>query len=79
MVFRVDGVVNKSDFISAMQTMSNEVRAEPSIDGEEVMMPGDPEIKTSKIRIREGIPLDDITLDSFIKLSKEYDVPLHLL
>ena len=78
MVFRVDGVVNKSDFLSTMQSMSNEVRSEPAIDGEEVMMPGDPEIKTSIKRMREGIPLDDITVDSFVKFSKEYSVPLHL-
>jgi len=76
-VLRVDGVINKSDFLSTMQAMSDEVRDEPAIDGEEVMMPGDPEIKTSKIRMKEGIPLDDVTLDSFIKLSKEHDVKLH--
>ena len=78
MVFRVDGVVNKRDFLSTMQAMCDEVRAEPAIDGEEVMMPGDPEVNTSKIRMREGIPLDDVTVDSFIKLSKEHDVLLHL-
>jgi len=78
MVLRVDGVVNKSDFLSTMQAMSDEVRAEPAIDGEEVMMPGDPEIKTSIIRMKEGIPLDDVTVDSFIKLSKDHDVKLHL-
>jgi len=78
MVFRIDGVVNKSDFLSTMQTMSDEVRVEPAIDGEKVMMPGDPEVNTSKIRMREGIPLDEATLDSFIKLSKEYDVSLNL-
>jgi ureidoglycolate dehydrogenase (NAD+) len=77
MVLRVDGVINKSDFLSTMQAMSDEVRDEPAIDREEVMMPGDPEIKTSKIRMKEGIPLDDVTLDSFIKLSKEHDVKLH--
>jgi ureidoglycolate dehydrogenase (NAD+) len=78
-VFRVDGVVSKSHFLSTMQSMSEEVRVEPAIDGEEVMMPGDPEIKTSKIRMKEGIPLDDVTVDSFIKLSKEHDVKLHFV
>ena len=78
MVFRIDGVVNKSDFLSTMQTMSDEVRVEPAIDGEKVMMPGDPEVNTSKIRMREGIPLDEATLNSFIKLSKEYDISLNL-
>jgi len=79
MVIRVDGVINKSDFLSAMQIMSDEVRSEPAVKGEEVMMPGDPEIKTSRIRMKEGIPLDDVTVESFLKLSKEYDVQLHLV
>jgi ureidoglycolate dehydrogenase (NAD+) len=79
MVFRVDGVVKKSDFLSTMQAMSDEVRAEPAVDGEQVMMPGDPEVNTSKIRMKEGIPLDEATLDSFFRLSNEYDVPLHLV
>ena len=78
MVIRVDGVVDKSDFLSKMQAMTNEVRSEPAIDGEEVMMPGDPEIKTSESRGKDGIPLDDNTVDSFIELSKDHDVPLHL-
>jgi len=79
MVIRVDGVVNKSDFLSKMQIMSDEVRSEPAVKGEEVMMPGDPEIKTSRIRMKEGIPLDDVTVEAFLKLSKEHDVQLHLV
>ena len=78
MVIRIDGVVKKNDFLSTMQAMSDDLRAEPAIDGEKVMMPGDPEIEISIIRMLEGIPLDDSTANSFIKLSHDYDVPLHL-
>lgn len=74
MVMRADGVVNKKAFLTSMQDMSNQVRSEPSVEGKEVMMPGDPEIKTSKIRMKEGVPLDDETLNSFIQLSDKYNL-----
>ena len=76
MVMRLDGVVDTKQFLSAMQAMSDEVRNEPALFGEEVMMPGDPETNTAKIRMREGVPIEEKTVESFNKISKDYDIPL---
>ena len=76
MVIRVDGVIDANSFLLKMQEMTNEVRVEPAIDGEQVMLPGDPEMHTAEKRMRDGVPLDDATVEAFIKISKEYDIPL---
>ena len=76
MVIRVDGVIDANSFLLKMQEMTNEVRVEPAIDGEQVMLPGDPEMHTAEKRMRNGVPLDDATVEAFIKISKEYDIPL---
>ena len=79
MVMRVDGVVDSEDFLAAMQTMSDEVRNEPALDGENVMLPGDPEVITAKERMKNGIPLDDTTVEAFIDLSNKFGVQLDLM
>ena len=78
MVMRIDGVIDANNFISRMQEMTNDVRAEPAVEGEQVMLPGDPEIHTAEKRMKEGIPLDQATTEAFVKISKEYNVPLEL-
>jgi len=77
MVMRIDGVIDADNFLSKMQEMTNEVRVEPAVDGEQVMLPGDPEMHTAEKRMREGVPLDAATVEAFIKISKEYNIPLN--
>ena len=79
MVMRCDGVISKDEFISFMQQMTDEVRAEPSIDGESVMLPGDPQIICAKTRMKDGIPLDDSTLEAFLEISKNHNIILKLI
>jgi ureidoglycolate dehydrogenase (NAD+) len=78
-VMRTDGVVSQEDFIGSLQKMTNEVRSEPSSSGENVMLPGDKEIFEANNRLKNGIPLDDVTVASFLDLSAKYGVPLKLI
>ena len=79
MVMRIDGVISIADFIESMQQMTDEVRAEPAIDGESVMLPGDPQMICAKKRMKDGIPLDDSTLDVLVTMSKKNNVILKLI
>ena len=79
MVLRTDGCVDASDFIFRMQQMTDEVRLEPAQKGEKVMLAGDPQVDEAQIRLKEGIPIDDITLKEFEKLSQQFQVPIKWL
>ncbi len=79
MVMRSDGVISSDEFIKSMQQMTDEVRSEPSIPDEVVMLPGDKEIINSKKRLKEGIPLDNATITSFQSLSNKYSIELKLI
>jgi ureidoglycolate dehydrogenase (NAD+) len=79
MIMRADGVVSKDDFIKSMQQMTNEVRAEPSLEKSSVMLPGDPQIICSKDRLKNGIPLDDTTLKDLKEMSVKNDVMLEII
>jgi len=76
MVMKTDGAIEADNFIFALQEMTNQVRNEPSIKGEKVMLPGDKEIETAKERLKNGIPLDDITYSKFVELSTEFNEKL---
>ncbi len=79
MVMRVDGAIDAEEFIARMQQMTDEVRAEPAVEGERVYLPGDPEIIESEKRMRDGVPLDEATVSAFRELSERFDVPLKLI
>ena len=44
-VMRTDGCLEHEEFLTRMQDMTDQVRKEPGMDGEKVMLPGDPEIQ----------------------------------
>ena len=77
-VMRSDGVISKEDFLDYMQQMTDEVRLEPSIDNNPVMLPGDPQIIFAKERLRDGIPLDAPTLNALSEMSEKNSVNLEL-
>ena len=61
-----------------MQVLTNQVRKEPAQPGEKVMLPNDPEIGTSKVRMKNGIPIDCSTLDKLLELSQEFSIELKI-
>jgi ureidoglycolate dehydrogenase (NAD+) len=78
-VMRTDGVISSDEFITSMQRMTNEVRNEPKASVSSVLLPGDKEIYESKRRMKNGIPLDDSTYSSFLKISNKLSIPLRIL
>ena len=79
MVFRVDGNMEHEEFLKRMQEMTDQIRREPAVNGEKVMLPGDQEIEESRRRLKEGIPIDSTTMMEFEKLSEKFNVPLQLI
>ena len=79
MVMRTDGVIPNEEFIKYMQQMTDEVRAEPSLGDEMVMLPGDPQIICAEERMENGIPLDRNTFEALSKIGKKNNVVLKII
>ena len=76
MFMRADAISDNGQFQLHLQNLTDELRAEPPIDQLEVMAPGVPEIKTQKIRMRDGRPIDAKTLESLRELSNQFGLKL---
>lgn len=76
MVIKTDVVSSHEEFIKNLQTMTDQVRALSSSSKSNVMLPGDPEIKCTKYRKKNGIPIDKSLLVSFKQISKKYKIRL---
>ena len=59
-----------------MQELTEQVRSEPGIEGEQVMLPGDKEIRETDRRVKHGIPLDDHTGKALQELGVKFNVPI---
>ena len=62
-----------------MQKLSDDIANEPSQSKKKVMLPNDPEITSSKSRLKNGIPLDHLTVKNLRELSEKFYVPLKLI
>ena len=73
-LLKVDGVISKSSFLERMQKLSKQVRSEPKLNKKKVMLPNDPELKISNIRLSKGIPISNELFLEFKKLSSKYKI-----
>ena len=72
---RIDCFEEISVFKKRMSEMMKSLRSEPRRDeNTPVQVPGDPEKKIAKIRLKQGIPISKLILDDFIQISKDYNV-----
>jgi ureidoglycolate dehydrogenase (NAD+) len=79
-VLKPNAAVSLKTFIKRMQILSNQVRKQkPKSNKNKVMMPNDPEILSSKSRLKYGIPVDDNTFKDMIALSKKFNINLKFL
>ena len=63
-------------FEDRMQVLAERVRSQPLADGfEEILMPGEPEFRTEKIRIETGIPLTADVVQSLQQEAQQAGVP----
>ena len=76
MIIRADGCVEYEEFILSMQKLTDEIRSEPPSCNQKIMMANDPEIISSEERKTNGIPIDEDTFSSLMKLSIKYNIEL---
>ena len=75
-VMRSDIAIDSEAFLERMKHMAHEMLQEPTNNGSKLLLPGDKEAKTAKLRTKNGIPLDNNTYEQLIKLSEDFRVPL---
>jgi LDH2 family malate/lactate/ureidoglycolate dehydrogenase len=72
---RIDAFRPAEEFKSEMDRWITRFRgSKPAPDEEQVLVPGDPERATYKIRLNEGIPLLPAVIKSFEALSEKFDL-----
>ena len=58
--------------------MTDEVRQEPSLDGETVLLANDPQIEETRRRKLEGIPVSENLLEEFQNIASDLKVDVNL-
>jgi LDH2 family malate/lactate/ureidoglycolate dehydrogenase len=69
MVIDINSFLDSKIFKSTLQTIANRIRKLERLGNEPVMIPGDPEKHTKKIRIKNGIPIDSEKFEEFLKIN----------
>ena len=75
-VIRTDGYLTKTNFLDSIDNLYKQLYKSENNKKHKIMMPNDPEINTSKKRLKEGIPLDKEVFNSFMFLSKNFNIKL---
>ena len=78
MVMRTDICQPFSVFKERLQQMTEEVRLEPNLDGERVLLANDPQIEEARRRKLEGIPVSENLLEEFRTLASDLSVNVTL-
>ena len=78
LVMRADICQPLSEFEERLQQMTDEVRQEPSLDGETVLLANDPQIEETQRRKLEGIPISENLLKEFQNIASDLKVDVNL-
>ena len=70
------GVGKSTVTVNLASMLSKKVNSEPTLKNKKVLMPNDPEIKISKERKKNGIPINNILYEQLQKISNTYKVKL---
>lgn len=73
---RIDGFRPAAEFKSHMDNWIQRFRSAKAVEGQHVLIPGDPEREMEKIRLAEGIPLIQPVVDSLESLAKRFSLSL---
>lgn len=72
---RIDVFESPEVFKKRLQKLAEDIRGEPKLNEDsENMVPGDPEKKTMKRRLEEGIPISDHDLQKFNSLAESIEI-----
>lgn len=72
MAIDIEGFSNIDDFKQQLQNMVDRIRDMEKLSDDEVMIPGDPEKKSKKFRLTDGIPIDKVKYQEFINISDKF-------
>lgn len=64
---------NLKSFQSRMKDLCHIIRSMKPLEGQEVMVPGDPEKRTMKERLANGIPMVDNVWQEFLDITKDFE------
>ena len=78
LLMRADICQSLSEFEERLQQMTDEVRQEPSLDGERVLLANDPQIEETRRRKLEGIPVSENLLEEFQNIASDLKVDVNL-
>ena len=79
-VLKPNAALSLNTFLRRMQNLTLQVRKQKSrTKKNKVMMPNDPEIFETKIRLKKGIPIDNETLIKFKELSQRFKINLKFI
>lgn len=73
---RIDGFRPANEFKADMDNWIQRFRGARAVEGQQVLIPGDPEREMEKIRSNEGIPLIDPVIESLETLAKRFAIKL---
>lgn len=73
---RIDGFRPAHEFKSHMDNWIRRFRNAKSVEGQKVLIPGDPERETEAIRLKEGIPLIEPVVASLQSLADRFAITL---
>ncbi|WP_259014895.1 Ldh family oxidoreductase [Emticicia fluvialis] len=71
---RIDGFRPKEEFKASMDTWIERFRAAKHVEGNPVVIPGDPERELEKIRRADGIPLNEKVVEDLQTLAERFGV-----
>lgn len=75
LALRVDAFRTFSEFVSAVDNRFDEIKAIPPAPGcDEVLIPGEPEVRANKQRLKDGIDLPEDTWNQLVAVGKKYNV-----
>jgi ureidoglycolate dehydrogenase (NAD+) len=74
MVFKPDISISMDRYLDHIAAFTKVVRSEPASDRNGVMLPNDPQIAAAERRLRQGIPIDHVTLNDLLKIAGNYEI-----
>jgi LDH2 family malate/lactate/ureidoglycolate dehydrogenase len=74
MAIKININISKKKFLEEMTKMSKKVYQQQKYKKNEIFLPGDKENKTSKVRLKKGIPVSKSVLFDLITISKELKI-----
>jgi len=66
--------VNPKKFLSRMKNLADRIRSLTPLEGEKVMIPGDPEKQMLAVRKKNGIPMEEAVWAEFLKITDKFSL-----